>query len=1293
MDSSNTNFGSKSNDTSSKPRSATISPSSTTPAPPVPAKRSASTLERQRILLQEQQKSPSNNTSSIDLVVPILLIEGETPTQVVEQKNNEQHAPTQAVVSSATMNTPELLQTPKAPPRVYRKRKTVGPNSKSVFRKQVENDPEKKQLEQDTIVDESIGTDAEIITRRVKQKGAVSLIQRKTLSNEDLGRTIQDEDDYIEEYDDEDQMTEHDAEDTEEDLMDQSFDETDVAPIIKLAIADVKKREKEMEAAEEAQYANSKMNKSSNVAKRETNDAENSATSSEEEMDFFQFLKKAEEQSTNKDNLMLGGNATFAMNSQDKMSQSKVKKVFGSNLDLTTVNNNAMGGYKKISPRVENNTTSNSKKSISLHQSKKETKPAKTEQEVNSILSLRRQLFEKRVKARKAHEKQVQHNHASLLNSSFRHRRYSSVVLMETQHLTLKVSVNVVDRSCFSRLYDLQGDVSIHVRILVPDHDAKKSSPQSKVHVGKSGFTNWFEILRTEPKMISLSRQDPVLLQFEKPCNVPFTFERLDYYKFQVIVESKQLEQQDSQEIIFDEVEEALGTIVASNSVTKLPTSVYQHQMKEHLSLVIEMEHKPPKSNPSSPNNSPNSSLSKLRLKTDTYLDLIVSAKLTKKRTDLILTVSQETHDFGTFSVIYSSPVVAAYHLSKKKPTQKKSTKEPKWDRISIKPQKEVIDGDRKLKFDIWYWDSDFKYKVPIGSYECFYEALTLLEGQIVPILTSSDDPTADLVGQLCFNKVTVRHEELTKPNSYDVHLVDYMKKGLKFQSVAFAVDFSCLNKRAPNSSYSLHSFDLDLNLYSVIMKSIAERIEQYKQNTEYHLLCYGGYLPFDVENIEQFTSHKGFDIKPCASLLRTEPSFSILQKLSYDTKSTSNEDVLHGVKSQIINNPTCMKQEKGHSSITSPRNEEGDSKIFDKFGYPVYSVDQLISAYSKACYSVVPFKMSDIYKSHNYSFYEEICNAKLKQVAKTYDSSSLSSKDKTITMFESRYAPSDFYHVVHDYMQYLNILHPNTTNVESPVSTTSPTSGTITTTSPTGTAKKSPRSVSSKNQQITSPISQNTAAVVAPGSSSDHNELNYNLLFVLTPNDSINLKETLIKLTESANYPLSVFIIGVGSNCSFKTLKTINMDDKITVSEREIQYRIRNEVRKCWNVEYNGIRAIRSNCDFKLYSFPKELKQLYGKLDIVSAKTRPSLPHSSSNDTQPRSSHDSSSGGVSATNPQLQEMQYFVPHATSPFHETSASHTPRELQEAAESIAEEILKLIPKHTVQYFLNLRNIKV
>lgn len=64
-----------------------------------------------------------------------------------------------------------------------------------------------------------------------------------------------------------------------------------------------------------------------------------------------------------------------------------------------------------------------------------------------------------------------------------------------------------------------------------------------------------------------------------------------------------------------------------------------------------------------------------------------------------------------------------------------------------------------------------------------------------------------------------------------------------------------------------------------------------------------------------------------------------------------------------------------------------------------------------------------------------------------------------------------------------------------------------------------------------------------------------YNILIIITPNDHINVRETIFKLVEASHKsPTSVLIFGIGNFSSFRTLQSINTDTTVTEIEGRLE-------------------------------------------------------------------------------------------------------------------------------------------
>ena len=105
-----------------------------------------------------------------------------------------------------------------------------------------------------------------------------------------------------------------------------------------------------------------------------------------------------------------------------------------------------------------------------------------------------------------------------------------------------------------------------------------------------------------------------------------------------------------------------------------------------------------------------------------------------------------------------------------------------------------------------------------------------------------------------------------------------------------------------------------------------------------------------------------------------------------------------------------------------------------------------------------------------------------------------------------------------------------------------------------------------------------------------------YNVLVIMIPNDYIHVEETIYKFVEASHKAaLSIIIIGVGSGCSFKTHRSINMDvDAVSNisscssavgssggERKSIQFRIQQTIPTTSDLQYRGLRAARSCVTF----------------------------------------------------------------------------------------------------------------
>jgi hypothetical protein len=107
-----------------------------------------------------------------------------------------------------------------------------------------------------------------------------------------------------------------------------------------------------------------------------------------------------------------------------------------------------------------------------------------------------------------------------------------------------------------------------------------------------------------------------------------------------------------------------------------------------------------------------------------------------------------------------------------------------------------------------------------------------------------------------------------------------------------------------------------------------------------------------------------------------------------------------------------------------------------------------------------------------------------------------------------------------------------------------------------------------------------------------------YYILVLIIPNDFINVRETIFKFVEASHKaPLSIVIFGIGNASSFKTLRSINMNTKLTeINEKmepgvpmrdyddlqkTIQFKIGEMPHTTSDLIFKGLRAVRDVVTF----------------------------------------------------------------------------------------------------------------
>jgi hypothetical protein len=143
--------------------------------------------------------------------------------------------------------------------------------------------------------------------------------------------------------------------------------------------------------------------------------------------------------------------------------------------------------------------------------------------------------------------------------------------------------------------------------------------------------------------------------------------------------------------------------------------------------------------------------------------------------------------------------------------------------------------------------------------------------------------------------------------------------------------------------------------------------------------------------------------------------------------------------------------------------------------------------------------KFVDIEKQVHYAMAESL------QTEGTGDILSTETQFDPFAKSESEFAPNDFYHVISDVMDWGN------------------------------NSNSSPRPQSLSASRVTM--------------------AHYHILVLIIPNDHINVRETIFKFVEASHKaPLSIVIFGIGNASSFKTLRSINMNTKLTEINEKIE-------------------------------------------------------------------------------------------------------------------------------------------
>ena len=351
--------------------------------------------------------------------------------------------------------------------------------------------------------------------------------------------------------------------------------------------------------------------------------------------------------------------------------------------------------------------------------------------------------------------------------------RPSSALPTSTLELTVKCE-NLCDKDVFS-----------------------KSDPFCAMFIKKGG--NWYEIGRTETLIDNLNPE------WQKKFVVEYSFEERQEVKFEIYDSDSNLSKLSGHDFL-GRVESNLGTIVSSGqkfiSVLKdAPRSnggkifIFPEELKSNKEVVT------------------------LQL---------YAENLDKKdffgKSDPYFIISKLTPS-GSYSVVHRSEVI-------------KNTLNPTWNSFN-KPVVELCNGDyeRKLKFDVYDWDSD-------GSHDFIGSFVTTLQELSIAVVEKKSFPC---INDAKKKKSSYKNSGVVKVKIFQIQqrltFVDYIQGGTSL-NFSIAIDFTASNGD-PRDPRSLHFMDpTGQNQYTIAIRSVGDIVQDYDSDKQFPALGFGARIP-----------------------------------------------------------------------------------------------------------------------------------------------------------------------------------------------------------------------------------------------------------------------------------------------------------------------------------------------------------------------------------------------------------------------------------------------------------------